>query len=329
MADTTHKQHDTGYKELFSYPEFVQQLIEGFAPAEMAELMDFSTLKNHSGNYITPLFEEKFEDVVWSVEVTWQGVTQQVFLYILLEFQSRVDRTMPIRLMHYVACFYDHLLKNGTTTPHKGLPPVLPIVLYNGSERWTARQDIYDMVHPEPPAFLQVYQPHLRYYLVDEGRYTDEELNLRQTPLSGVFSIENASMDRKGLQQAVDRIVAIIQADPHKERIDKIITRWLKRHLQRLGAEVNLDQLNSLVEDKDMLAENLENWAQQERRAERQKVLQETEQRLREAEKRALEEKRETVRHLLAFGVLSDEQIAEATGLAVDEIAKMRIEDKH
>ena len=329
MADTTHKQHDTGYKELFSYPEFVQQLIEGFAPAEMAELMDFSTLKNHSGNYITPLFEEKFEDVVWSVEVTWQGVTQQVFLYILLEFQSRVDRTMPIRLMHYVACFYDHLLKNGTTTPHKGLPPVLPIVLYNGSERWTARQDIYDMVHPEPPAFLQVYQPHLRYYLVDEGRYTDEELNLRQTPLSGVFSIENASMDRKGLQQAVDRIVAIIQADPHKERIDKIITRWLKRHLQRLGAEVNLDQLNSLVEDKDMLAENLENWAQQERREEREKVLQETEQRLREAEKRALEEKRETVRHLLAFGVLSDEQIAEATGLAVDEIAKMRIEDKN
>nr|WP_273424081.1 Rpn family recombination-promoting nuclease/putative transposase [Halomonas sp.] len=329
MADTTHKQHDTGYKELFSYPEFVQQLIEGFAPAEMAELMDFSTLKNHSGNYITPLFEEKFEDVVWSVEVTWQGVTQQVFLYILLEFQSRVDRTMPIRLMHYVACFYDHLLKNGTTTPHKGLPPVLPIVLYNGSERWTARQDIYDMVHPEPPAFLQVYQPHLRYYLVDEGRYTDEELNLRQTPLSGVFSIENASMDRKGLQQAVDRIVAIIQADPHKERIDKIITRWLKRHLQRLGAEVNLDQLNSLVEDKAMLAENLENWAQQERREEREKVLQETEQRLREAEKRALEEKRETVRHLLAFGVLSDEQIAEATGLSVDEIAKLRIEDKH
>jgi len=77
--------HDTGYKELFSYPEFVQQLIEGFAPAEIAELMDFATLKNHSGNYITPLFKEKFEDVVWSVEITWQGVTQRVFLYILLD----------------------------------------------------------------------------------------------------------------------------------------------------------------------------------------------------------------------------------------------------
>jgi len=38
---------------------------------------------------------------------------------------------------------------------------------------------------------------------------------------------------------------------------DRIITRWLKRHLTRLGAGIHLNQLDSLVEDKDMLAENL------------------------------------------------------------------------
>ncbi|WP_163575264.1 Rpn family recombination-promoting nuclease/putative transposase [Halomonas faecis] len=259
--------HDTGYKELFSHPEFVQQLIEGFAPAEISALMDFSTLTNHSGNYITPLFEEKFEDVVWSVEITWQGVTQRVFLYILLEFQSSVDHTMPIRLLHYVACFYDHLLKSRVTTPGEGLPPVLPIVLYNGSRRWSAEQDIYSMIRPEPPGFLQVYQPRLRYYLIDEGRYTDEELGLRQSPLSGVFGVENAGQSWEALQQAVNRIVAIIQADPNKERIDRIITRWLKRHLQRVApkARLDLDQLASLVEDRDMLAENLENLVKKER----------------------------------------------------------------
>ena len=300
--------HDTGYKELFSYPEFVQQLIEGFAPAEIARLMDFSTLKSHNGNYITPLFEEKIEDVVWSVNVNWQGMTQEVYLYILLEFQSSVDRTMPVRLMHYAACFYSELLKQKVVTPGQGLPPVFPVVLYNGSGRWTASLDLYDMIMPEPPGLLQVYQPRMRYYLVDEGRYTDEQLGLVQSPLSGVFSIEKASTNRQGLQQAVDRVVAIIQADPHKERIDKIITRWLKRHLQRLGAEVDLNQLNSLVEDKDMLAENLENWAQQERQ---------------EGEKLGIEK---TARNLLKLGVLSDEQIAEATGLALDAVAKLRIE---
>lgn len=258
--------HDTGYKELFSHPEFVQQLIEGFAPAEIAGLMDFSTLQIHSGNYVTPLFEEKFEDVVWSVAIHWQGVRSRVYLYILLEFQSSVDRRMPIRLLHYAACFYDNLLKSGATTPRKGLPPILPIVLYNGSRRWTARQDIYDMITPEPPEFLRVYQPHLRYYLVDEGRYTQEQLAARRTPLSGVFGIEKASRDLPSLQQAVDRVVTIIRADPHKERTDAIVTRWLKRHLQRLGARVDLERLNSLVEERDMLAENLEHWVKNERR---------------------------------------------------------------
>lgn len=56
--------HDTGYKELFSYPEFVQQLIEGFSPSDIVGMMDFSTLKKHSGHYITPLVEEEIEDVV-------------------------------------------------------------------------------------------------------------------------------------------------------------------------------------------------------------------------------------------------------------------------
>lgn len=307
--------HDTGYKELFSYPEFVQQLIEGFAPAEIAQLMDLSTLKNHSGNYITPLFEEKFEDVVWSVEVTWQGVTQRVFLYILLEFQSSVDRTLPIRLMHYVACFYSELIKQKVITPGQGLPPVFPVVLYNGSKRWTAKTDIFDMIIPEPPGFLQVYQPHLRYYLIDEGRYTDEQLNRLQTPLSGVFGVENAGESWDALQQAVDRIVAIIQADPHKERIDKIITRWLKRHLQRLGAAVNLERLNSLVEDKAMLAENLENLVKKER--------------LEGLEQGRLENQRETTRNLIKLGVLSDTQIAEATGLSVDDVKALHGEAKH
>ncbi|WP_428252989.1 hypothetical protein [Halomonas sp.] len=85
--------------------------------------------------------------------------------------------------------------------------------------------------------------------LIDEGRYTDAELGLRQTPLSGVFSIENAGESWEALQQAGDRVVATIQAGPHKVRTDRIITRWLKRHLHRLGAGVNLDQLDSLVED--------------------------------------------------------------------------------
>lgn len=183
---------------------------------------------------------------------------------------------MPLRMMHYVAGFHDHLMKNGVTQPGQGLPPVFPVVLYNGSQRWTAKQDVHDMVTPRAPSFLQPYQPHLRYYLIDEGRYSDEDLATRNTVLSGIFGIEKANEGHEALKKAVDRVVAIIKADPDKERIDRIVTRWINRHFERLGAKVDLTELNSLVEDRNMLADNLENWAKREREAGIQKGRTET-----------------------------------------------------
>lgn len=179
------------------------------------------------------------------------------------------------------------------------------------------------MITPEPPVFLKAYQPHLRYYLIDESRYTDDELGLKKTPLSGMFSIENAGKSFEDLQRAVDRIVAIINADPNKERIDKIVTRWIKRHLIYLGAEINLDKLNSLIEDKEMLAENLENLMQKERLQSEQRGE------MRGILKGRMETKRETALNLISMNILTDEQIAQASGLTVADVTKLRNDAKH
>lgn len=105
----------------------------------------------------------------------------------------------------------------------------------------------------------------MRYYLVDEGAYTDEQLQARSTSVSGIFAIEKASSNKEQMQQAVDRIVQIIQQESNKERIDKVITRWLKRHFFRLGDTQNWERIHSLIEDHAMIAENLQTWAQKER----------------------------------------------------------------
>ena len=199
------------------------------------------------------------------------------------------------------------------------LPPIFPIVVYNGSARWTAKPDIYDLVQPEPPVFLRGYQPHLRYYLIDIGRYTEEELAQRPTPLSGVFGIENVVVGPERLNQAVERMVALIQSDPNRGRIDAVVTRWLKRHLKRLGAEVAIDQITSLVEDKAMLAENLEHWAEQERQKGRQ-----------EGEEIGWHKgQRQTAMKLLKLGVLTDEQIVQVTGLTLAEVKTLRSNQTH
>ncbi|WP_442488311.1 hypothetical protein [Halomonas litopenaei] len=94
-------------------------------------------------------------------------------------------------------------------------------------------------------------------------------------------------------------------------------------HPQRIRAEFNLEQLNSLVEERDMLAENLENWAKKERMEGRQEGRQEGEQLGAEKTKRL------TARNLIQLGVLTDEQIAEATGLSLADVQGLRAQDKH
>ena len=316
--DTNH--HDSGYKELFSYPELVQQLIEGFAPKELVKLMDFTTLKQHNGHYITPLFEEKREDLVWSVEVNWEGSTVILYLYLLLEFQSKNDSSMALRILHYVASFYSSLLKTKETNLRKGLPPVFPIVLYNGNNRWSAKQSIQELIKPQVPEFLRAYQPALRYYLIDEGSYSDEQLAATANSVSGVFGVEKASRNHEEMQAAVERLVEIVKQDPNKERIDKVITRWLKRHLHYLGDSQNWEHIHSLIEDHAMIAENIRKWPEQ-LRAEGIEQGYQKAQAEAEAEKQKLRDA--MVLNMLQAG-LPDSQVMGIAQITADELAAIK-----
>ncbi|MFP4245501.1 MAG: hypothetical protein ACLFRJ_10525 [Ectothiorhodospira sp.] len=100
-----------------------------------------------------------------------------------------------------------------------------------------------------------------------------------------------------------------------------MITRWLKSRLSRLGAEAEkaLDSINSLVEDHAMLAENLQTWAEKERHKGRQ-----------EGEEIGLQKgQRLAAINLLKLGLLDDQQIAQTTGLSLDEVKALRSDQPH
>jgi len=92
--------HDTGYKLLFSNPELVRDLILGFVPDEWLHQLDYSTLERVPGSYVTEDFSNRADDIVWRVKVGGEWV----YLYLLIEFQSRVDKyTEPCRQVHGTA----------------------------------------------------------------------------------------------------------------------------------------------------------------------------------------------------------------------------------
>ncbi len=110
--------------------------------------------------------------------------------WMLIEFQSRVDKYMALRVMVYVGLLNQDLIKRGEVLADGRLPPVLPIVLYNGSQRWSAVSDVDDLI-PPLPGLVEQFKPRLKHLLIDENAYTDNELASLKNLAAAVFRIEH------------------------------------------------------------------------------------------------------------------------------------------
>ena len=162
---------DASYKLLFSAPEVVRDLVLGFIPDEWLHSLDYTTLEKVPGSYVTDDLRHRADDVIWRVKAEGQWV----YLYLLIEFQSSVDAWMAVRMMTYVGLLYQDLIRRKEVLTGKKLPPVLPIVLYNGDAKWTAATDIADLI-PKAPGLVARYLPKLSYLLIDENQYTEAVL---------------------------------------------------------------------------------------------------------------------------------------------------------
>ena len=88
---------------------------------------------------------------------------------VLLEFQPTMDWTIAVRILVNNALLYRNLLRD---EPHDPLPPVLPLVVYHGVERWSAPTDVAGLAVP-PGEHLAPYQPSQRYFVLDVAGYSD------------------------------------------------------------------------------------------------------------------------------------------------------------
>ena len=138
--------HDHSYKNLFSYPRMVEDLLRGFVQEEWVQHLDFSTLERVGSSYVTEDLREREDDTIWRLR--WGE--EWLYIYLLLEFQSTIDRFMAVRVMVYLGLLYQDLIKTKQLTQTGRLPPVLPVVLYNGKPRWTAAEEIAELIEAVP-----------------------------------------------------------------------------------------------------------------------------------------------------------------------------------
>lgn len=233
----------------------VRDLVLGFIPDEWLHSLDFSTLEKVSGSYVSEDFKQREDDVVWRVKVGGDWV----YLYLLIEFQSTVDKYMALRMMVYVGLLYQDLVKRGDVLAEGKLPPILPIVLYNGSSKWTAATNINELI-PTVPGLAAQFKPSLKYLLIDENAYTDAELAPLQNLVAAVFRLEHPT-NPETIKELVQLLSVWLEDRPDIRRMFAI---WLRATLMKKpNYGILLNEVNDLQEVKTMLADKLEEWAKE------------------------------------------------------------------
>lgn len=132
------ERHDHSYRLLFSHPRMVEDLLRGFLP----EGRPPGILERRSEIYFSDGLERRELDLVWRI----RDSRGKPVLYLLLEFQSRVDRQMSLRISVYSGLLCQDLLKSGEVPRRGKLPSVLAVLLYNGRRRWIERGEGYRLI---------------------------------------------------------------------------------------------------------------------------------------------------------------------------------------
>ena len=170
-----HDLHDASCKRWFDHPRMVEDLLRGFVPEDVVDAFDFDTLEQMSTDYVGDDLRQMRGDRVWRVRVRGAGSQEWLYVLVLLEFQSTVDRYMAVRVLAYTAQMYVKLIRSEASGADGRLPAVLPVVLYNGRRRWWAAQEVGETV-AAVGAGLAPFQPRQRYLLIDERALRVEDL---------------------------------------------------------------------------------------------------------------------------------------------------------
>jgi predicted transposase YdaD len=172
--------HDLLVRYTFENPERAAAELRVALPPFVVAQVDWTSLRAERNSVVDPELRETETDLLFSARLK-DG--RQVLFYVLLEHQSKVERWMALRLLHYVVRQLEHWRREHPNSTR--MPMILPLVLYHGPEgAWTAPrrvEELFDVPEQERELWWAVL-PQFWYGLDDLTKQREEALRARAAP---------------------------------------------------------------------------------------------------------------------------------------------------
>ena len=116
--------HDKLIKSVFANEENAIEFFSKQLPQELVQSFNMNSLKVEPGNFVDHNLKQYQSDLLFSIKTI---DSKPVFIYILFEHKSYIDKNIHKQLLIYLGQIYKNQKSN---------VPVIPFVFYHGQSEW-------------------------------------------------------------------------------------------------------------------------------------------------------------------------------------------------
>ncbi len=292
---------DSGGKLIFDDNALCAQFLRKYVDIPCLAQVEPEDIEDVSEQFVPLFAEERNADRVKRIRLKGE---EPFFLVSLIEHKTKIEYDVCMQLFRYMIYIWEAYAKEAeakqqgiTKQKEFRYPPVLPIIYYEGKQKWTVPPDFKSRIH-HGEAFGE-YVPDFRYYLVPICDYSNEELLEKADEMSLIMlinKIQTAEDVSEFRSIAPETLEEILKETP-KHLLDKMANIMLAFLLKVNVPVPEAEELVEWVSEKKMaeLFECMEKMDIQEerRKTAEQKKLTEAERRRTEEQKKRAEEAEE------------------------------------
>jgi hypothetical protein len=318
---------DRGTIWLLESPSNLRDLV-AMAARELAESLAFDKAERVNRTFIPADLHKHEADLLY--RVPFRTGQSEVWVYLLVEHQSRPDRLMGLRVLSYMVQMWDlqrqRWEQERLSAAQRRLAPIVPLVFYTGKRRWSGVPGL-DAVMGAPAALQRFIPRHETLFVGLDGLPDAAE---GVSPLASVLRVlRTADGDTEAMKAALATAMRELEALPPEAQDE-----W-RRAAQFL---VLLVRHKRTVDEQDALNQALADAIGGERHEEvNEMTMTGAQALLREGHRLGVDEGRGTGRqeafHTLLtlqlerrFGPLTDRQRGKITSLSDSEAATMGVQ---
>lgn len=146
MAEQPISAHDKLIKKLLESPERAAVVLQENLPQRVRDRLTEDLPEPQPGSYVDPNLAETYSDRLFKA---WLRDGSPVFLYVLVEHKSRPEPRTPLQLIGYMQRIwlqYVEQKEDGQAERARNLPPIVPLVIYNGKPKWSVPLSLLDCI---------------------------------------------------------------------------------------------------------------------------------------------------------------------------------------